>query len=466
MKTAIIRSSWMPGYGMRLDCQPYLGGALETKVLLEKLSIRKDKLHSLTTGFDGGIYNGPQFVRNYVDSKDFGVPFLTGSTMQVADLSVLPLLSIRDAKGQKLRHLELQKGMSLISCSGSIGKMVYARPEMTGVWSSQDVLKVVADPTKVLSGYLYAYLSSKFGVPLLVSGTYGSMIQHLEPEQIAGLPVPRLGDHIEREIHGLIEDAAVRRDHANQLYHNAITEFEQTAGLPSIPPKAAEQFILVQSTELKGRLDTNFHRAYQYDALKPFLTGRVKGIPISTFARSIIEPVRFKRIEHDIKEFSIPFFGTGNLGDIDPEPLYNISRFAGIDEYRVDSKTLLIPRSGQIYGVLGTAFQPIGRVLEGAVTEDAIRINCESPEHSGYAFLALRSEWGKRQLKARAFGGSIPHLDVNNVGAVLIPKLTEKHERRLGQLALDIARLRSESIELENQARTLVENAVEASSRE
>src|SRR5439155_941344 len=95
MKTSIIRSSWMEGYGYRLDTKPYVSGALEAKVILEQLPLRKDPLNTLTKGFEGGIYNGPQFVRNYVESPEQGVPFMTGSTMQLADLSNLPLLSKR-----------------------------------------------------------------------------------------------------------------------------------------------------------------------------------------------------------------------------------------------------------------------------------------------------------------------------------------------------------------------------------
>jgi type I restriction enzyme S subunit len=169
----------MDGYGYRLDCQPYLGGALEMKVLLERLPLRKDKLQTLTAGFDGGIYNGPKFSRTWVESQEHGVPFVGSSAMLYVDLSDLPLLSKKQAYGRQLRHLELQSGMSLISCSGTIGKMVYARRDMAGIWSSQHILKVVPDPAKIPSGYLYAYLSSKFGVPLIVSGTYGSIIQSL-----------------------------------------------------------------------------------------------------------------------------------------------------------------------------------------------------------------------------------------------------------------------------------------------
>ena len=86
--------------------------------------------------------------------------------------------------------------------------MVYTRPDMEGMWSSQDILKVVPDSDKVFPGYLYAYLSSRFGMPLVVSETYGAIIQHIEPYHIANLPVPRLGEDIEEQVHHNIVEAA------------------------------------------------------------------------------------------------------------------------------------------------------------------------------------------------------------------------------------------------------------------
>jgi len=38
---------------------------LEAKVRLEELTARKARLDSLTSGHDGGIYNGPQFSITY-----------------------------------------------------------------------------------------------------------------------------------------------------------------------------------------------------------------------------------------------------------------------------------------------------------------------------------------------------------------------------------------------------------------
>jgi type I restriction enzyme S subunit len=466
MKTTTILNSWLPEYSHRLDCKPYVGGSLATKVLLESLPLRKDKLRTLTAGFDGGIYNGPKFSRTYVDSPDHGVPFVGGSSMLYADLSDLPLLSRKQAESNFLRHLELKRGMSLISCTGTIGRMAYSRPDMEGMWSSQHILKVVPDPNKIPSGYLYAYLSSKFGVPLVVSGTCGSIIQWLGPQHIADLPVPRLGDALEHEIHTLVEQAAELRTKASKEFHELLEEFENFAGLPTSKTLRNQVFpisTVAQSAQLSGRLDVNFHGPRHHHMLRPYTEKQIQPMTVAALATSVVEPTRFKRIEHDDPRHSAPLYGTGDIGNVDPEPISWITAFPGHESYAAGERSVLIPRSGQLNGIIGTATFPIGGVRTGVVSEHAIRIFCRSEEDAGYAFLALRSYTGYLQLKARAFGGSIPTLDVTNVAAVLIPELELGDRKRFGEQAYQAAVLRTEAIKKEKSARDLVEKAIEQS---
>lgn len=463
MKTTTILNSWLPDYSFRLDTKPYVGGVLETKLLLRKLK-KTVSLHTLTAGHDGGIYNGPKFSRTYVDSPEHGVPFVGSSSMLYADLSELPLLSRKQAESKFLRYLELQPGMSLISCSGTIGRMVYARPDMKGIWSSQHILKVVPDSNKVPSGYLYAFLSSKFGVPLIVSGTYGSIIQSLGPQHIADLPVPRLGDALEHEIHTLVEQAAELRSKASKGFHELLAEFEPFAGLPRTKDLRNQSFpisTVAQSRHLQGRLDVNFHGPRHHAVLRPYIEKQVQPMTVGQIAESVIEPTRFKRIEHDNTDHNAPLFGTGDIGNVDPEPISWITAFPGHESYAAGVRSVLIPRSGQLNGIIGTATLPIGGVRSGIVSEHAIRIFCRSEEDTGYVFLALRSYTGYLQLKARAFGGSIPTLDVTNVGAVLIPELSPRDRQRFGASAYEVAVLRTEAIEKETLARRLVEKAIE-----
>lgn len=161
MKDKLVPSTWLEQQGRRLDCGPYLSGAVEAKLLLNSLPVRCLELHELTRGHDGGIYNGPMFSRNYVSNTAHGVPFLSSSSMLHAEFHRIDLLRKSDAVSNRLAYLKLEEGMTLISCSGTIGRMAYARPEMAGMWSSQHVLKIVPDPNKIRPGYLYAFLSGR-----------------------------------------------------------------------------------------------------------------------------------------------------------------------------------------------------------------------------------------------------------------------------------------------------------------
>ena len=225
----VVPSIWLENNGRRLDCGPYVSGAVEAKEMLNKHNT--DSLDSLTSGHNGGIYNGPQFVRNYVDDPAYGVPFLTTSTMLQADMTNLPMISSKDAHSAKLGYLKVEEGMTLITCSGSIGRMAFARKDMSGCWSNQDIMKVVADQNKIRPGYLYSYLSSRFGVPIVVSGTYGAIIQHIEPHHIADLPVPRLGA-VEEQAHDLVKRAADLRVKAAGLLKTAGHIINEHFGFP------------------------------------------------------------------------------------------------------------------------------------------------------------------------------------------------------------------------------------------
>lgn len=463
MKTSVIQSSWLRKGGFRLDCSPYLGGAIETEIMLESLSVKKEPLGNVTSA----IFNGPKFSRTYVENPDFGVQFIGGSELQHADLVGLSLMSKKRAYSKQLRNLEIKEGMTLITCSGTIGKMAFARAEMEGIWASQHIMKVVPDEQKIRPGFLFAFLSSKFGVPLITSGTYGAIIQSIEPHHISGLSVPRLGESVEKKIDDLIQNSASERCRASQDFISALADYHKSTRLKDFENCLSThplQSHTVSSENLSGRLDTNFHRPYHYEALIPFQSGGIASCHVADFSESIVEPQRFKRIRVDDPS-AIPLFGTGALGGVDPEPMYSIASGSWVEPYRVDENTLLIPRSGQIYGIIGTAYQPIGRVLDAAVTEDAIRINCKDTKVAGYLYLALRSPFGLRQLKARCFGGSIPHLDVNHIGNVLVPKISEKEVQRLGYLAANVAALRTSAIEKEREAQSILEDAIEKAGR-
>lgn len=462
MKIAAIPNSWIQDEGLRLDPHPYVGGAMRLRKAVIKLP--HSRLETVTAGFRGGIFThlfSPK--RTYVNDRKHGVPFLGASSMLQADLSDLPLLSNRDAESRSYRSLKIRSGMTLISCSGSVGRVTYARADMDGMASAGDLLKVQPDPDKIPPGYLYAFLRSKVGSALVSGGTYGTIVQHLEREHVADIPVPRLGRRIEAATHELIERAAHLRSEASRLLFEATAELESAGNLPHLrmPPSPTPfDTSSVSSSALQARLDGFFHSHFHRDALTALSKTNTKSL--EGLSTGIVEPARFKRMPVQDEAFGVPFFGTSALFWTEPLPNYFIARsMRNLRDYLVDKRCLLIPRSGQLSGIIGSVVLPYGDIVGGAVSEDAIRVYFESEYDAGFAFVALTSEYGRRQLKARAFGSSIPHLDVRHIGHVRVADPGPEGRKAIGTKGARAAQLRDEAIHSERKAVRIVEDAIE-----
>lgn len=223
----IVKSGWLNEGGRRLDCNPYMSGALEARDTLKRLPVTEPLSHLTKRVFHAGRES-----RTWVHNIKFGVRFLGSSDILAADLSTLPLLS----KNQIARNplFTLGKEWTLISRSGTVGRMAYVRPDMDGMACSEHVLRVVPNTDRIPSGYLYAYLSGRYGVPLVVSGTYGAIIQHIEPEHIAELPVPRFGSDFEERVHSTVNEAAMLLSTYQRLVKEATDEFFESVGLRDI----------------------------------------------------------------------------------------------------------------------------------------------------------------------------------------------------------------------------------------
>lgn len=464
MKEKLVPSAWLEKEGRRLDCGPYLSGAIEARVLLDALPATKKPLSKVTEGGTDGIFNGPRFARSYVSDPAHGIPFLGSTDILDADLTYLQLLSKRQVSQEP--RLVLREGWTLITCSGTIGRMAFARDEMAGMAGSQHFMRVLPDQNKIRPGFLFTFLSSRFGVPMVIAGTYGAIIQHIEPEHLANLPVPIAPAKIQDAAHKLVTEAAVLRTEASAELRAVIRDIEDAAGLPAIDRRfdgASPDISLVKASSLDGRMDGLFHSNYHRSVLDPLLRLHAsRRTTVDSLATRIFWPPMFKRIHVEDPQFGLPFFGTSALMRAEPEASYLLARRTpGFDNLIVDERTVLVPGSGQLNGIIGHAVLPYGDVVGNPVTHDAIRIFCPDQAAAGYVFACLSSEYGRRQLKARGFGSSIPHLDVPRIGGVLLPRLNDAEMKRLGQRAFGVRTARDNAVTKEREARSLVERWIE-----
>ena len=460
-----VTSAWLTKEAHRLDAPPFLSGAVEARVLLDKLHAPKQPLRDVTAGYNGGIYNGPQFKRNYVTSPEHGMPFLTGSSILLADTSRLPMISRKDAHSKKLSYLKVEEGMTLISCSGSIGKMAYARPELAGVWASQDVMKVVPDPEVIPPGYLYAYLSSRFGKTLVTSGTYGAIIQHIEPEHIADLQVPRFGKEFEERIHGLVSEGAERVSAFQRGIREATERFFESVGLNDISsiewhangPDLGFEAPASQKT-LRGM---NFNPRF-FALQRQIQAGPHAKLGDLTQPGTLRRGDRFKRVEAE-EGHAYKLVGQKDLFQLEPEGRWIAKSSLGPGS--LGSPGLILAAAQGTLGeneVYCRSEFVWSAGVEMAYSEHVLRIQAnESKILPGCLFAFMRSETAFRMLRSISSGSKLQDNHYEILPELPIPLPDRRTQEEVHKLMTDAYENRWRGVALENQARQLVEEAIE-----
>lgn len=463
---APVRLSWLAEQGYRLDASTYVSGTYEIRDLLKRLTVPTEPLRDLTAGHDGGLYNGPQFRRIYVSDKAHGVPFVGSADMLEGDLTNLPLLRREDAESSKLSYLRLTAGMSLISCSGTVGKVAYVRPDMDGYWSSQDSIKVVADPGKIRHGYLQAFLRSPYGVPFLTTAKFGTGIRHLEPVNIADMLVPRFEDAVERQIHDLIEEAAkLRADYQSGLV-GATRDLFESAGLPALADYGWYQHDRDLGFTITGPSSTSL-RALNYAPRARGLIEQLQTVPhqlLGSICRDgqLSRGLRFKRIESD-PEHGYKLIGQRQAFWLRPQGRW-VSRRDTPTEVLAKDETVLIAAQGTLgeNEVFCRCILATGSWLDHAYSEHFLRVVSGNPDYPGaYLFAFLRSEVAFRLLRSLATGGK--QQDIHEVfrSNIPVPECTQEDRGRIAETIRASFRARDRADEKEDEALALLSGAVE-----
>ena len=126
--------------------------------------------------------------RVYVDEKSYGVPLLTGKHISLIRFNNLNYLSKSYTK--KINHEMVNQGYVLVTCGGTIGKIMFVHRNMDGYAVSEDVLRVIPNVEHVYAGFVYAFLCSPYGQIQLTHEEYGSVQKKLRDFQVGDILIP------------------------------------------------------------------------------------------------------------------------------------------------------------------------------------------------------------------------------------------------------------------------------------
>lgn len=420
-------------------------------------------------GKDGMVedaYYPGRYKRIYT-SEEEGEPFFLPS--QLEEIHPKPTKWISAKTANLLKNDRIADGCLLLSRSGTIGKSSISNRANIGKIFSDDVIRVFFKGSYDL-GYVYAYLNTETGLKLLQSNNYGAVIDHIEPEHLAKVPIPNAPEEIKRRIHESIVASYDLRDQSNDLIDEAQHLLYEALDLPENPdlkpkyyaPDAGFRCFSMSSNELNGRFDASYHLPEIMEILSLISkqAAEVTTLGDPRISKKIILPGRFKRVYVD-KGNGVPFFGGKQLLQLDPSG----DKYLSINNHRDRiANELAIAENMCVVSCSGTIgkVQIVPRHWSGwTINQHVMRVIPASKEIAGYIYIWLESPYCYFLIARNNYGAVIDEIDDKQLAEVAIPLLKDKSlQSHINDLVLKANGLRYEAYLKEQEALSQMENVL------
>lgn len=409
-------------------------------------------------------YYGGRLKRHYVDETEPGAVGFLGSS-EMLDCKPEPVkFMLNDVKTTDVR---VKQGVVLISRSGTIGNVTYVGNTLSKFFVSEHAIRIEC---KDFPGYVYAFLKTKIGKLIVCSTQYGAVIQEIEPEHLATVPIPDAPTMLKKKIHDLIVRSYELRDESNDLIDQATALLIGELKLPDIDAfdvglykKAASvDTFSVKLSNMSGRLDASYHVPI-VDAIIEHLkryAEEVTTVGDPRISREVILPGRFKRVYVD-EGYGRVFIGGKQLYELDPtnkKYLSNVHHGDRISrQLELHENMTLITCSGTIGKVA-----LVGKHWENwTANQHIIRILPASEDIAGYLNIFLASDYGKVLITRFTYGSVVDEIDDNHVRQIAIP-LLKNHtvQKKINDLALEANEKRYQAYLLEQEALQIMDRDV------
>ena len=401
---------------------------------------------------------GSRFKRIYTDNpKD--IPFYLPSDIE----NVYPKASkyISAKTDTDINALKVESNMLLMSVSGTIGKTAIVRRRLDNCVFSHDLLRVVFKNDFDL-GYVYAFLNTETGLLILQSNNYGAVIDHIEPEHLANVPIPNAPEELKKVIHNLIVESYDLRDKSNDLIDEAQSLLYKELQLPDINTIKGKNHTegqgfknyVVKASDLNGRLDGSYHVPEVEEIIKVISknAAEITTLGDPRLSKKIILAGVFKRTYVD-KQNGVPFLGGRDIMQLNP----SVEKYLSIvvhkerieKELEVFDNYILVTDRGTIGKI-----QIVPKHWNGwAVSQNVIKVVPANIDISGYLYAYLTTDFANVLIKRETYGSVVDMIDDENVASIVVPLLKDQAtQQKINNLVLEANELRYQAYLKEQEA--------------
>ncbi|MGO3181271.1 MAG: methylation-associated defense system restriction endonuclease subunit S MAD5 [Aequorivita sp.] len=445
MKTLKVKHNWFKESGQRLDASYYLSEGPLTNIKLEKSPYPLTTLSKETIE----IFKGNIFKRVYVDNPNTGHPFMTASDMMKSDLNSGKFVS---KKYTNVANLMVEENWILTTRSGTLGNTVYTNKGFKNFLVTDDLIRIIPKNNKVKGGFMYAYLTSKYGNGLLTQSSYGGVVKHIEPHHIESLLIPIFPVDKQKVINQLVVDSSKLRLKAADLLqrsHLSLSEAIQYKGADNLHITNLKTILKSHQIRFESRYYTS--EGYQ---IQNFIQNREhkKLIEVS---EEIHRPGIFKR--HYVEK-GVEFFGGAEIMKAIPQSdkKLSIAKTKHLESLKIEEDQILVTCGGTIGNTV-----LVNRFLAGkAASQHILRVKAKGIK-TGYLFAFMSSDLGLKIMESFSYGSVIPQIEPHHLELLSIPIIEKSKMNEIHEMIMEYKESISLAIEKELEAIALVEKEIE-----
>lgn len=446
MKTGKISSRFIWN-DIRFNAGFFLNKDALNSMMIEKHHKRCIPLHELAK-----VWNPPIFKRQFCANTERAVSYCQSS--DVTNALEGSDVFINKIQADKVRAV-VQDKQILVTGFGTIGNTRLVNELSHGISYANNVCRIDVNQY-VLYGYVYAFMTSKYGKAQLNKNASGSVVRYIEAPGIKKTLIPILPKASQQSIHNLITESTQLRVEANKLLKDAIEVLENHIGQSRV--YHSYQLGKISSNKIYGfhkRFDSQYHLGWQ--SLHNEMKNDLEYFKISEVASNIFVGGRGKR---NYVENGVPFLSSSEMMIFNPKRnCKKISAFTqGINSMRVNLNDILISRSGTVGNTI-----MVGKDLEGtAISEHALRLKIDEEKISPfYVFIFLKTKYGMKTMESSSFGSVIITLNEDLIGNIELPILSDDLQNLIIDLAKKYVATYDLATDLENQAIDHIEKEID-----
>lgn len=410
-----------------------------------------EKLEAVTTWITQGP--NPNFT------EDGTIPCLTGRNINHGRVIYENADFVSEQEYNSLSRFQLEKGDTLITLKGkgSIGKIGFVTEERNAIFSRN--IGIVRPNKGINAAYLNAYILSKFGQKMVLRGETGGTGQStLTCSYLKSLNIPRIEN--EELIGNLVWQSEKVFQSAQSVYSEAESYLLECLGMTDFAanPDAYNVKTLKESFLETGRLDAEYYLP-KYEELTKIISSYPYGCKD---LKDIVDFYRGNFIsDTNYTDTGIPYLRGGDISSnrINDGNIVYIN-----SEYQYNNETIC--NYGDIVfamiGSVGTA-AIITKEFVGAYISNNLgllrpKTNLLKPE---VLHIFLTSAIGKMFFEQRDMVTAQPKISFNDMSDIPVPILRQGVQDEIARHVQRSFALRKEAMQLLENAKLTVEQAIE-----